>query len=247
MSTIAITDHDTVDGIAQAQRAAGTSLEVLAGVEISADEGHAGGEVHLLGYMIDPTHAGLREALAQGQAARLDRAAEMVTRLRASGAPISWERLVELAGRGTVGRAHIAQALVDAGHVESISEAFERYIGPDGPAYVPRAKLSSAGAIALIRRAGGVPVLAHPWPDLERVPRLVSMGLAGLEVRYPRYSPGLMSILDGLARRYRLLRTGGSDFHGLAIKPDYPLGSVFVSPEWVEALKAWRHAAEGTA
>jgi hypothetical protein len=248
LGAIAITDHDTVDGVAEAkQAAAGHDLLVLSGVEISAeapDSSRQAAEVHLLGYFVDPAHAELRETLWRMRAARLDRAAEMVERMAALGVPISWQQLVQRAGEGTVGRAHIAQVMLDAGYVSTIAEAFERYIGPGGPAYVPRAKLAPGEAMDLIRRAGGVPVLAHPWPDLERVAGLAALGLVGLEVHYPRYSPELVTVLTNLARKHGLLCTGGSDFHGIEIKPDYPLGSVTVPLQRVDDLWARRSEPE---
>lgn len=241
LQTISITDHDAIDGIPEAMDAAsGTDLEVIPGVEISVDA--EGVEVHMLGYFVDHTSQDLVRALDVFRAARVERAQAMIARLRTMGVALSWDRVVALASGGVVGRAHIARALEKARHVSSISEAFDRFIGKNQPAYVSRVKMSAVDTLHLIRRAGGLPVVAHPWGSAFVVPGLVQEGLVGLEVYYPRYTPELISCLRRLAERYGLVCTGGSDFHGLALLPDNRLGEIRVPAECVEDLRECRRA-----
>ncbi len=154
------------------------------------------------------------------------------------GSPLSWEHLLELAGGGIIGRPHIAQALVDARHVDSIREAFHRYLGRGAPAYVERFRFSPSEAIHMIRGAGGVPVLAHPSRLIEHLPRLVRLGLAGLEVFYPTHPPAEQRFLAGLAAKHDLIITGGSDFHGPGITEADDLGIIDIPWSVVEQLAA---------
>ena len=238
LQVLAITDHDHVAGVAPAQAAAGDGLEVIAGVEISADDGDL--EIHILGYYIDVDDARLGAALAQSREARVSRAQEMVARLAQLRVPISWERVQALSGGDTVGRVHVALALQEAGHVSTVSEAFDRYLADDRPGYVPRTKFTPETALTLIREAGGVPVLAHPWAVTHRVAPLAEQGLQGLEVYYANYSQELIGMLRRQAEAHGLVSTGGSDFHGLARSPHNVLGGVYVPPEAVRGLRA-RH------
>ena len=228
LRVIAIADHDSTDGVAEAQESArDTSLEVVPAVEINVDYGRL--ELHILGYYLDPTSAELQVALAQLRAGRQDRARQMVERLAHLGLPLSWERVAAIAGEGTaIGRPHVAQALLECGYVGSIQEAFTSYIGHGGPAYVERFKLSPAEAISLVRRARGVPVLAHPLTLMDVVPQLVRQGLAGIEVYYTGYTDEERALLLAVATKYGLLVTGGSDFHGYEIAPNNILGGVRV-------------------
>jgi predicted metal-dependent phosphoesterase TrpH len=237
LSTIALTDHDTTAGLPEAQStAAEYDLKVLNGIELSSESDV--GEVHILGYCIDPDHAGLQSMLRKLRDARVDRARRMVDKLRELGVIITWERVQALAGEGAIGRPHVARALKEAGHVRTLGEAFDRWIANDGPAYVPRFRLTPEAAIALIREAGGVAVLAHPAlsGNLSLVPQLVEAGMSGLEVYYPEHSPSDQEKLLGLCEQYGLFPTGGSDFHGLAHDGHAPMASVPVPPEVVEYL-----------
>jgi predicted metal-dependent phosphoesterase TrpH len=176
----------------------------------------------------------------------------MAEKLTEMGAPIRFERILEIAGEGSVGRPHVAQALVEAGHVTSFDQAFERYIGRNSPAYVERMKFTPVEACVLIRRAGGLPVLAHPvffdrYGAIKSpfnldamLPELIGAGLVGLEVYYPRYDAVTIEYLMAVARRYHLLHTGGTDFHGIrANEPD--LGGVYVPMKVVNRLReAWK-------
>jgi len=240
---IAVTDHDSTEGVDAAQRAAhGTPLEVISGVEINTDT--PDGELHILGYFLDHHDPAFAERLSRQRASRMGRGEGMVQRLRDLGMGVSWERVQAIAGEGgAVGRPHIARALVEAGYVGSVKEAFDRYIGNDGPAYVARAKLDPAEAVAIVRRAGGLPALAHPAdiPDLDAfLPGLIDAGMVALECYYGVYPPETVQRLVAVARRFGLVPTGGSDFHGRDVQPDFDLGATPVPAEVVEALRARR-------
>ncbi|HEY75737.1 MAG TPA: PHP domain-containing protein [Thermoflexia bacterium] len=238
LTAIALTDHDTTSGIAEALQAAeGTGLEVIPGVEINS-EGEWG-DLHFLGYYIDPGNPSLRQRLEAMRDARLGRARRMIERLAQMGMPLDWEEVRALAGGESVGRPHIARALVNRGYVSSVQEAFDRYISNDGPAYVPRLRLTPPEVIETIHQAGGVAVLAHPAHSgvVDRVPEFVALGLQGLEVYYPEHSPEDVEMLLDLCQRYNLVATGGSDFHSPNHEEGAPLGSVFVPEEAVEKLR----------
>ena len=239
LQTIAITDHDSVEGVAEALAAAGHGLEVIAGVEINTDIPQS--EVHILGYYVDYRHAELRDVLQRLRDFRRDRARRMVEKLNRLGMPLDWQRVAALAGDGAVGRPHVAQALVERGYVADVSQAFDLYIGREGPAYVERYKLTPTEATRLIVRAGGLPVLAHPsgLANLTLLlDELTAAGLVGLEAYYTGYLPEETQSLLALAQKYGLVATGGSDFHGGSILPHADLGSVFVPMAAVAALQA---------
>ncbi len=234
---IAITDHDTTAGIDEALEAArGTRLELIPGVEISCDV--PGQEVHLLGYYIDHHDPHLEGKLSDFRQARLQRARGMVRKLASLGLPLEWETVAELAGDGSVGRPHIAQAMVRKGYVASPDEAFDLYIGRNGPAYVERYKLNPVDAVSLIKQARGLPVLAHPLQVTHFLPSLIEQGLVGLEVYYNGYSPEVIRELASLGRKYDLILTGGSDFHGSGVLDGVEMGGVSVPLESVERLRA---------
>jgi predicted metal-dependent phosphoesterase TrpH len=234
---IALTDHDTTAGIDEALEAArDTGLEVIPGVEISCDVPHE--EVHLLGYYLDHHHPALQGKLCAMRNARLQRAKRMLARLTVLGFPLPWEMVAELAGDGSVGRPHIAQAMVKMGYTASTNEAFDLYIGRNGPAYVERYRLSPVEAVSLIKEARGLPVLAHPLRVLHFLPALVEQGLVGLEVYYNGYSPEDIRKLADLACKFDLIPTGGSDFHGPGVLDTVEMGGVRVPVESVERLRA---------
>ncbi len=240
LTVIALTDHDTLAGVAEAQRAAiGTELEVIAGVEVNSEGDW--GDLHFLGYYVDPEESLLRERLQAMREARVGRAYKMVERLREMGMELEWGEVRALAGGASVGRPHVARALLDRGYVSTIREAFDRFIGNDGPAYVPRLRLTPPEVIEAIIGAGGVPVIAHPAHSgrtaVERIPEFVGYGLRGVEVYYPHHSPEEIETLLGLCRKYDLLVTGGTDFHGPAVREGAPLGSVYVPPECAQRLR----------
>jgi len=238
LRAIALTDHDTTDGIEEALAAAQqTSLTVIPGVEISTNvSGDL--ELHILGYHINHRHAPLQKRLQELRESRLVRAREILRLLAKAGLPLPWERVLAMAGHGSIGRPHIAQAMVEAGYVNSVENAFRLYIGRGGPAYVERYKLAPEDAIALVRQAGGVPVLAHPSQVTEYIPSLVQAGLAGLEVYYNGYEEAEKQSLAKLASKHGLIATGGSDFHGPGITSAADLGQVDVPWSAVERLLA---------
>jgi len=214
LAALAITDHDSMEGVERARVAAGSALELVPGIEISSSLD--GADLHILGYYLDPTDAGLLEALARFRGERLSRAQALVERLAALGAPVDFDEVLELAGPGVVGRPHVAEALLRAGHVETMDEAFRRYIGARGEAYVQRPSFRPERAIDLIHAAGGVSVLAHPGSSVSDlvVEQLAVAGLRGIEVWHPQHGAVAVRRFHALARRLDLLETGGSDYHG---------------------------------
>lgn len=241
LTTIAVTDHDTTDGIEKALTAArGIPLQVIPGIEISADIPRS--EVHILGYYVAYGEPAFQDKLALFRDSRLNRAQRMVEKLARMGLTLDWRRVRQIAGAGTVGRPHVARAMLEKGYVSSIDEAFDRYINRNGPAYVERMKVSPAEAVQLILDAGGIPVLAHPLYESHLVPELARHGLVGLEAYYSGYSPDEIRFLVDLATRHGLLVTGGSDFHGEEVQPDHPLGGVMVPPTAVSGLDAYHQA-----
>ena len=235
LATLAITDHDSIDGLADAFAAAGSALELVPGIEVSTS--HDGLDLHLLGYFIDPEHAPLRQRLAGFRDERVARARRIVTRLKELGMELDGDAILAQAGPGVVGRPHVAAALLRDGHVESLDDAFRRFLGVRGEAYVPRPAFHPAEAIALIHAAGGVSVLAHPGAALADgiVVALVEAGLRGIEVWHPQHGPAAVRRWRTFARTHGLLETGGSDFHG----PDrgFDLGDLPVPTAVIGPLK----------
>jgi predicted metal-dependent phosphoesterase TrpH len=215
LSALAITDHDSTDGIDEALiAAAGSALTVIPGVELSVDEEGAN-SVHILGLWIDHHEPRLVAALVTLREAREDRAREMVEALAASGHDIDLASVRAIAGHGSIGRVHIAQALVAAGSAPSIAEAFQQLIGRDAPFYFHKRTLGAAEAIAAIHAAGGVAVLAHPGVSgADAFPALLSAGLDGVEAFHAEHDEADFEHFALLAEEHQLVVTGGSDFHG---------------------------------
>ena len=233
LSHLAVTDHDTTAGVAEAEAAAREAgIRLVPGVELSA-EGPPG-KCHLLGLRIDPDDAGLTRTLAALSEARSTRNARIAARLQELGVPLTLEEVAAVAPPGAnLGRPHFAQALIARGVVTTVAEAFARYLAEGAPAYLPKDVLPPADAIRLIHDAGGLAFLAHPGlvrlrseeTLRDRVAALRDLGLDGVEAFYPLHTPELTAELEAIARDLGLLVTGGSDFHG-ATKPDVPLGVV---------------------
>ena len=237
LSAIAITDHDTVAGISPAmEEAAATDLEVLPGIELTAE--HEGIEIHMLGYLFDYKNAELLERIAELNKIRVERVYKIINKLKESGLSLDPQKVFDISGGGIVGRLHIARAMAAEGLVANIYEAFQKYIGDKGPAFVLGFRFSPRQAIELIRGAGGVPVLAHPYlmHNDELIPEFVGFGLMGLEAYYPEHSQGMVNFYLDMAKTHGLVVTGGSDFHG-AVKPDVKLGCLKLDYKLVEALK----------
>ena len=222
---IAITDHDAVEGVPEALQAAQSdTIQVVPGVELSTEVQES--EVHVLGYFIDIHHAELNKILANLRDGRLNRAHSILDKLSALGMPLDWDTVRTISGSGAMGRPHIAEAMVQAGYVDSTQQAFTCYLSRGGAAFVSRYKISPEQAIAAIREAGGIAVLAHPWYCQHLVPYLADAGLAGLEAYYSGYSAEMSAALVRLAKQHNLLVTCGSDYHGVERLPNNPLGGV---------------------
>lgn len=249
LKTIAVSDHDTTDGLAEAFDAAKhfPGMRVIPAIELSADV--PGDEVHVLGYFIDPEDATLQAELARFREGRIDRARTMVEKLGQLGIHVEWERVQHFAGDGAVGRPHIALALVEAGYCKEPKDAFPEYLGRNGLAYVERVKLTPADAVAMIRRAGGAAVLAHPayMNDMEAgIANLSGIGLAGMEVHYAKYRDDTIRQLERLARQYELIPCGGSDYHGLGNTDECLPGENGPPRQSVDRLEAAAEAARGS-
>jgi hypothetical protein len=195
----------------------------------------------MLGFFIDYTDENLKEALQRFRESRVNRAQKMVKKLSTLGVHIRWDRVKEIAGGGAVGRPHVAEAMLEKGYIKNMREAFQKYIGREGPAYVEREKMTPVEAVGEILKYGGLPVMAHPLSSKEPetwVAELRMMGLVGIEVYCNGYSTEDMKSLMGLATKYDLLTSGGSDFHGMGAEIEAPLGGVNVPVECAEKLIA---------
>jgi predicted metal-dependent phosphoesterase TrpH len=242
LSGIAITDHDNTEALAIARpEAERLGIELIPGIEMSASMD--GLEVHILGYFLDFGHPPLVAHLKEQQARRVRRVFEMVDRLGQAGVRIRAEEVLELAGLGTVGRPHVARILLKHGYISSLPEAFTKFIGPNNPGFVPGSPMAPSRIIEVIRGAGGVPVLAHPI-YLKRdalIEEFAREGLAGIEAYHSGHSPDQVRHYAALADQLKMLKTGGSDFHGDS-KEGLPIGIVKVPYELVEALRQWTAA-----
>ena len=229
VSALAITDHDIVDGIPEAIEAGRRlGIEIIPGIEVSSRHGET--ELHILGYFLDWQDPLLLPRLARLRTGRHERNSRIVEKLNNLGLTLTYEEVKARAGSDSVGRPHIARVLMEKGYVQSAKEAFDRFLGEDKPAYVPRDLPEPAEAIAWIRAARGLPVLAHPtWvresaEGLSKLcERLKGAGLMGIEAHYSTHKPQQTADYLDMARRLDLLVTGGSDFHGLT-KPDIEVG-----------------------
>jgi predicted metal-dependent phosphoesterase TrpH len=230
LKAIALTDHDTLEGIAEARVAAERhGIELIPGTELSLESEKGG--MHLVVLWLEPVSGPLQDRLAGLQVGRDERNARMVDRLCELGLPIGLEEVLEEAGEGSVGRPHIAAVMVRHGHVDSMEQAFAEYLGNGKAAYVGRERLGPREAIQLARASGGVPILAHPHTlgvdnRFEMADLLVDLsahGLIGIECHYGTYTAGGRAGMVALAGRFGLLPSGGSDYHG-TYKSDVELG-----------------------
>ena len=246
VTALAITDHDIVTGIPEAIAAgAELGIEIIPGVEISSRVGNS--ELHILGYCLQWQDPELNRRLASLRESRHSRNPQIIERLRALGLDVTYEEVRALAGTDAVGRPHIARVLMDKHYVTSAKDAFDRYLAEGRPAYVARELPSPADAIAWIRAAGGVAVLAHPtWAKVSGeslnalLIALKAEGLGGIEVHYSSHTKRQTREYHDLAKRLDLLITGGSDFHGIT-KPDIEVGTgkggLKVSEKLLDPLK----------
>ena len=245
LKVIAITDHDSTEGLAEAFQEAKKfpDLNIIPGIELSSDI--PGKEIHLLGYFLDYQNKKFQETLSEFREGRVDRAKRMVQNLEAMGLPVEWERVLELAD-GAVGRPHIAQAMLEKGYIATPQEAFAKYIGRNGPAYAERPKLTPVDGVKMIRGVGGIAVMAHPiemgeLSDLkETLPALTEAGLSGIEVHYGTYTPEQIQVLASIADDHGLLQCGGTDYHALGTPGEKEVG--MVGPPMEIAQKLYRLA-----
>lgn len=241
LEVLALTDHDCTDGIAEALEAAQKHprLLIIPGVELSTDLPQE--EVHVLGYFLDWQNPRFQGRLARLRHSRLERGQKMLAKLKHLGIDVSWQRVKEIAGDGAVGRPHIALAMLEAGYISSLEEAFDRYLSRNGPAYVEREKITPAEAVQLLTDTSGLPVLAHPR-DLQNLESLLEelkgAGLIGIEVYYQDYDQQTIERLLAIARQHDLLPLGGSDFHGIGGAHERDLGDIPFPFEPVEQLIA---------
>jgi predicted metal-dependent phosphoesterase TrpH len=243
IEVLGLTDHDTTAGLDEAvATAVGLGVEVVPAVELSAELD--GTSVHVLGYWMDPGDRALQEELSRLRDDRFRRGELMVQKLRSLGLQVSFERVREIAAGGNIVRPHVAQAMVEAGVVATEAEAFDRWIADGRPAHVPKHALHPVEAVGLIRRAGGVAVLAHPgmWVDEDSVPdelieAMAEAGMAGLEVDHTDHDAAQRERYRSMAERLGLIATGGSDCHGTRYDP-VRLGTSLCEPEGFAALRA---------
>ena len=238
LAAIALTDHDSVEGCPETERACETAgIEFIVGTELTVEE--EGNEVHILGYGMDTHNPTLLKEIAQFQAVRQNRIREMVERLNRLGIPLSADAVFALANCRAPGRPHVARALVAAGLCRSLDEAFERFLKKNRPAWVPKFKMGGKKALELIHQAGGAAVLAHPGLNRtdDVIPGLVDAGIDGIECFHTKHSTATTEHYLELADEFHLLVTGGSDCHGMN-KGKPLIGTVKVPYQHLERLKA---------
>jgi predicted metal-dependent phosphoesterase TrpH len=241
LAGIGVTDHDTFAGLEEAQAAgAEQGVAIVPGIEFSAE--YDGASLHVLGYWVDPSHEELRAELRRLTDTRFRRGEMMVEKLQAAGYDISFDDVRRIAGDDLIARPHVAQAMVEAGIVQTEKEAFDRYIADGGIAYVPKHALHPVDALRLIGDAGGACVLAHPamWKGSRAVPdeliaEMATQGMAGLEVDHPDHDAASRALYREMAERLDLVPTGASDCHGA--RYDYRLGCESTPPELVDELR----------
>jgi len=239
VTVAAISDHDTTDGIAEAVQAASAhqNLEIIPAIELSTDI--PGDEIHMLGYFLEYENEEFQGILRRFREGRVERGRMMVEKLAALGKPVDWERVKAFAGDGSVGRPHIALAMVEAGYFKEPKEAFYEYLGRNGLAYAEREKMTPEEGVEMLARVGGSAVLAHPagLEDLDtKVAQLKEAGLVGMEVHYAMYSEETIQRLLELANRHGLIPCGGSDYHGLGNTGEQEPGLLGPPMESVERL-----------
>lgn len=239
--TMAVTDHDTMAGVVPTQKAAAArGMTCLPGIEITSV--HGGKDVHMLAYFLPEDAPGLQPMLAAQRQQRVNRALEIASRLERLGAPVDRDAMIEAAaGSGkSLARPQIAQALITAGHVTTVAEAFDRYLGEDSPAYVPHTGVTPAEVVALVVAGGGIPSLAHPGyrPKDDIIPGLVDAGLVAMECYHSSHDEAATAHYLGLARQHGLLVTGGSDFHGPGTRREEFFGVVQLPEADLAALLA---------
>ena len=237
-SSIAITDHDTVEGIDKAiGEAKDYDLEIVPGIELNTD--YKDVEIHILGYYINYQQPKLNSVLKDLKKARRRRVKKIIARLEELGIEISFKEIIEVAGNSALGRSHIAHLLLEKGYINSWSEAFDKYIGSGKPAYVKREKLGPKEAIKLIQTAGGIPIVAHPGliGNDDLLPQLIDWGAKGIEVYHTEHNLEEIKKYRNWAESRDLLITGGSDCHGPKRKDGVLLGQIKVPCHFLKQLE----------
>lgn len=244
LKSIAISDHDSTEGIPEALVAAARhDIEIVKAIELSTDV--PGSEIHMLGYFIDTDDVSFQVLLKKFRAGREDRGRKMVEKLNDLGVDISWEQVERIADGASVGRPHVAQALIERGYVEYKKEAFDQYIGRSGPAYVERMRLEPEEAVQVLLDNGALPVMAHPLyyerKDIEKlestVASLKEAGMVGLEVFYGEFSDDEVEMLKRIAEQYDLIPCGGSDYHASGNPGEVQPGTAGPPTSTIEALR----------
>lgn len=238
LEAVGITDHDTIAGVEPAlDEGCRIGVEVVPGVEINTDYGDK--EVHILGYYIDYHSVVLMDYLTRLRQGRYERGKRIVDLLNTLGVKINYQRVLEIADGASVGRPHVARAIVEAGYADSLNTAFAKYLVRGAPAYVPRYRLTPPEAVEIVCKSRGVAVLAHPGKSKhdEIIPTLMKAGLKGLEAYHPDHTPEQSAYYVRLAQKYGLLVTGGSDSHGPSMIKPVPIGSVTVNMDVVKKLR----------
>jgi predicted metal-dependent phosphoesterase TrpH len=238
LQTVAVTDHDSTNGVAEAIETANVypHLSVIPGIELGTATDDS--DLHLIGYFIDPQNSKLQTKLEQFRIERVDAARAMVDKLAEIKRPVSWERVIEMA-KGSVGRPHIARAMVEAGHADTVAEAFDRFLGDNGIARIPRPKLHPVQALEMIHSAGGIGAIAHPRTvnKLDSlVKQLVEAGLVGIEVYAEKYASDRRDSYLDIATRHNLVPSGGTDYHALGAKNETVPGTNGPPPDTVSKL-----------
>ncbi len=234
---ISITDHDSVSGIDEAISVGMTlGVEVISGVEISSDVKDK--EIHILGYFIETNNSELERYLTFFREERIKRAERIVVKINNLGMPLKINDVLDIAKSSAVGRPHIAQAMLTKGYVNSYYEAFNKYLGNDGPAYEKKVHVSPKSAFKIINDAGGLSFIAHPgYLEENLLKDLIDAGVDGVEVIHPSLSSSQSKFYKGIASEYFLLESGGSDFHGGKREDDKNLGKFYTSYHSVEAMR----------
>ncbi|MER3522970.1 MAG: PHP domain-containing protein [Ignavibacteria bacterium] len=238
LTTISITDHDNTGAIPEALALSREfGIEVIPGMELSASYLHQ--DIHLLGYFFDHTDDDLQQYLNFYRQERRRRAERIVEKLNDLNIPLTFDAVLEKAGTGSIGRPHIANALVEEGLAESYHEAFFKYIGVGKPAYEKKVQVTPREAIELIAKAGGLSFIAHPGKALDEsvVAQLIKQGVDGIEAVHPSHSPELTMYYKGIAQEYYLLISGGSDFHGGRRSDGEIFGKYVISEEEVGMMR----------
>ncbi len=240
LRTIAITDHDSIGAIEIAQNICGKKgIDIIPAIELSSY--YRPVDIHLLGYFIDIKNRVFLDKLAELQSERIERIKKITRKLRTLGVKVEHQEVFDIAKEGSPGRMHIADVLCSKGYCSDIRESFRKYLSDSGPAYVPKEALALKDAIELILSSDGIPVLSHPGATKRDtlIPKMVEYGLQGIEVYYPTHRPEDIKRYKRLAKKYDLLITGGSDYHGTR-KPDISLGRIRIEDSLVEKMKERR-------